>query len=135
MSTAGHEFNSEGVSGSPDDAVSSLLMLISKAVVGAMVEDWTAESLAQYHAARRGMPVLELPNYSILPDSPLEKRLMQQLIGPAHSLNELPGSVRDFVASMVSGTRVSEDAAVYGRVVWVSRGEVADPVLIITEGS
>ena len=134
MSSTGHEFGSEGVSGSPGDAASNVLRLIGQAVVGAMVEDWTAESLAQYEAARRGQPVLEIPNSSIRPGSALEQRLMQQLAGSAHSLGELPGNVRDFVASVVSGARVLEDEAAFSRVVWVASGKVADPVFILAGG-
>ena len=130
MSTTECEFNSEGVSGSAGDSVSSLLRLIGRAVEVALVEDWTAESLAQYQATRRGLPVLELPSDSIPPGSVLEKSLMQQLVGPAHSLGELPGNVRDFVASMVSGTKVWEEEGLSCRVVWVSSGQVADPVFI-----
>ena len=133
MSSTGHEFRPEGGSGSPENGVSSLLRLIGRAVVEAMVEDWTTESLEQYQAARRGLPVLELPNSSVLPGSVLEKRLMQQLVGSAHSLGELPGSVRGFVASVVSGTRVSEDEATSSRVVWVSRENVSNPVFIRTD--
>ena len=134
MSTTGCEHNPEGISGPGGDPASDLLRLIGRAVTAAIVEDWQAESLAQYLAARRGMPVLELPSDSVLPGSVLEKSLMQQLVGPEHSLGELPSNVRDFVASMVSGTRVTEEDAVSCQVVWVSSGRMADPVFVLPVG-
>ena len=108
-----------------------LLQLIGKGVLGAMVEDWAAESLEQYWTTGQGLPVRELPDDSISAGSVLQVRLMQQLAEVAHPLEDLSGVVRDFLALAVSGTRVFEDETVSCRVVWALRGAVADPVFVL----
>ena len=110
-----------------------LIELFSKVIAGAMLEDQDAESVELYRAAGFGTFVRELPDDSILARSPLQLRLMQQLAGSGGSLDALPDVVRDFLAVAVSGFRVKEDEAALCRVVWVSRGEVADPVFVLAE--
>ena len=95
-----------------DDPVPALLRLIGRAVLDAMVEDWTAESLERYGTAGQGLPLRELPDYSISAGSVLQMQLMQQLAGETHPLDDLSGGVRDFLALAVSGTRVLEDETV-----------------------
>ena len=114
-----------------DDPVPGLLQLIGKAVLVAMVEDWTAESLERLRTTGQGLPVRELPDDSISAGSVLQLRLMQQLAEVAHPLDDLSGAVRDFFALAVSGTRVLEDETISCRVVWASRGAVADPVFVL----
>ena len=114
-----------------DDPVPALLRLIGKAVLDAMVEDWTAESLERYWTTGQGLPVRELPDYSISAGSALQMQLMQQLAGETHPLDDLSGVVRGFLALAVSGTRVLEDETISCRVVWVDRGAVADPVFVL----
>ena len=102
-----------------NDPVPALLRLIGKAVLDAMVEDWTAESLEWFRATGQGLPVRELPDDSISAGSVLQMQFMQQLAGEAHPLDDLCGVVRDFLALAVSGARVLEDETVSCRVVWV----------------
>ena len=99
------------------------------------MEDRIAESLALYAEVGPGTSVRELPDDSILVSSPLQHQLMLQLAGAGHSLEDLSDIVRDFLALVVSGTRVLEDETVLCRVVWVSRGAVADPVFVRSEGA
>ena len=126
------EFDSSAGGRAPgDDPMLGLLQLIGKAVLGAMVEDRTAESLDRYRRTRQGLPVRELPDDSISAGSVLQIRLMQQLAEVAHPLDDLSGVVRNFLALAVSGTRVLEDETISCRVVWASRGAVADPVFVL----
>ena len=114
-----------------DDPVPALLRLIGRAVLDAMVEDWTAESLERFSTAGQGLLVRELPDDSISAGSVLQIRLMQQLAAVSHPLEDLSGVVRDFLALAVSGPRVLEDETISCRVVWVGRGAVADPVFVL----
>ena len=100
-----------------------------------MLEDSEAESLELYRQAELRASVRRLPDDSILTGSPLQLRLMGQLAGAGYALEELPGAVRDFLALMVSGTVVLEEETVLTRVLWVSRGEVADPVFVLRENA
>ena len=115
--------------------VPGLLRLIGKAVLDAMVEDWTAESLERYWTTGQGLPVRELPDDSISGGSVLQMQLMQQLVGENYPLDDLSGVVRDFFVQAVSGTRVLEDETVSCRVVWVSQGAAADPVFVLDRNS
>ena len=114
-----------------DDPVPALLRLIGKAVLDAMVEDWTAESLERFSTTGQGLLVRELPDDSISAGSVLQMQFMRQLAGETHPLDDLSGVVRDFLALTVSGTRVLEDETISCRVVWVGRGAVADPVFVL----
>ena len=130
------EFDSSAGGREPrDDPWLGPLQLIGKGVLGAMVEDWTAESLERYWTTGQGLPVRELPDDSISAGSVLQIRLMQQLAEVAHPLEDLSGVVRDFFALAVSGTRVLEDETISCRVVWASRGAVADPVFVLRGNS
>ena len=130
------EFDSSAGGREPgDDPTLGPLQLIGKGVLGAMVEDWTAESLERYWTTGQGLPVRELPDDSISAGSVLQIRLMQQLAEVAHPLEDLSGVVRDFFALAVSGTRVLEDETISCRVVWASRGAVADPVFVLRGNS
>ena len=100
-----------------------------------MVGDWTAESLERYWTTGQGLPVRELPDDSISAGSVLQIRLMQQLAEVAHPLEDLSDVVRNFFALAVSGTRVLEDETISCRVVWASRGAVADPVFVLRGNS
>ena len=128
------ESSTGGHPGAGGDPSSALLQLIGKAVLGAMLEDWTSESLALYREAGQGLPVRGLPNDSISAGSAMERQLMQQLAGGAYPLEELSDIVRDFLVLVVSGARVLEDETALCQVVWVSRGEVADPVFVLADG-
>ena len=114
-----------------EDTVPGLRQLMGRAVLRAMVEDWTVESLERYLRTGQGLPVRELPDDSISEGSVLQIRLMQQLAEFADPLEDLSGVVRDFFALAVSGTRVLEDETISCRVVWASRGAVADPVFVL----
>lgn len=114
--------------GAPANPGAELLRLISQAVLGAMVEDWTVESLELYRASEEIIAVRELPDDTIGRGSMLERQLMQWLAGEEYPVDGLAASVRDFLSLAVSGSRVLEDEAVFCRVVWVSRGGVAEPV-------
>ena len=129
------ESSGGGDPGLGGDPGSTLLQLIGKAVLNAMVEDWTAESLELYWKTGQELPVRELPDESISMGSVLQMQLMQQLAGEAYPLDERLDIVRDFLALMVSGTRVLEDEAISCRVVWVSQGAVADPVFVLDRSS
>ena len=124
----GEAVYSDEVRGAPADAGAELLRLISQAVFGAMVEDWTVESLELYRASEEIIAVRELPDDTIGRGSMLERQLMQWLAGEEYPVDGLAASVRDFLSLAVSGSRVLEDEAVFCRVVWASRGEVAEPV-------
>ena len=132
MSNREFEFPRGGLGG---DLIPGILQLVGKGVLGAMVEDWTAESLERYWTTGQGLPVRELPDNSISAGSVLQIRLMQQLAEVAHPLEDLSGVVRDFLALAVSGTRVIEDETVSCRVVWALRGAVADPVFVLRGNS
>ena len=67
--------------GGPADAGDGLLRLISQAVLGAMIEDWTAESVARYRASEEKIAARELPDDTITSGSALERRLMHWLAG------------------------------------------------------
>ena len=114
-----------------DDPVPALLQLIGKAVLGAMVEDWTTESLERYWTTGQGLSVRELPDDSISAGSVLQMQFMQQLAGETHPLDGLSAVVTDFLTLAVSGTRVLEDETVSCRVVWMDRGAVSDPVFVL----
>ena len=114
-----------------EDTVPGLRQLMGKAVLRAMVEDWTVESLERYLRTGQGLPVRELPDDSISEGSVLQIRLMRQLAGFPYPLEDLSRVVRDFFALAVSGTRVLEDETISYRVVWASRGAVADPVFVL----
>ena len=129
----GFESPGEGGAGFRGNPVSALRELFSQAIARAMLEDREAELLELYRGSGPGVSVRELPDDSILAGSPLQLRLMLQLAGPQRSLGELPDVVRDFLAVVVSGSRVLEDETGYCQVRWVSRGEVADPVFVLTE--
>ena len=95
------------------------------------MEDWTTDSLDLYWRTGLGTSLRELPDDSILIRSPRHRQLMQELVGSSCNPSELSGSVWDYFSSVVSGTRVLEDEIASCRVVWVSRGEVADPVFVM----
>ena len=100
-----------------------------------MVEDWTAESLVLYRETSLEASVWELPDDSITEGSALQRQLMQQLAGTDYPLDELSDIVKDFLALVVSGTRVLEDETVFCRVGWVSGDGLANPVFVLGEGS
>ena len=127
------EFESSAGGRAPgDDPVPGLLQLMGKAVLGAMLADWVAESMALVlWRDRQGLSVWDLPDALIPSRSLSQVRLMQQLAGVSHPLDGLSGVVRDFFALAVSGTRVIEDEIVSCRVVWASRGAVADPIFVL----
>ncbi len=81
------------------------------------------------------MLVRGLPDDSIPSRSALERQLAQQLAGDGHPLEELSYFFRDFLALVVSGTRVLEDQTAFRRLAWVARGEVADRVFVLSEGA
>ena len=78
-----------------DDPVPALLRLIGKAVLDAMVEDWTAESLERYWTTGQGLPVREVPDYSISAGSALMSRanigLRFLVASPVYSPRPSPG--------------------------------------------
>ena len=130
------EFGSSAGGREPgEDTVPGLRQLMGKAVLRAMVEDWTVESLERYLRTGQGLPVRELPDDWISEGSVLQIRLMGQLAGFGHPLEDLSRVVRDFFALAVSGTRVLEDETISYRVVWASRGAVADPVFVLRGNS
>ena len=119
---------SDELRGAAADSGDGILRLIGRAVSGALVEDWTIESLELYRASEEIIAVRELPDDTIGRGSMLERQVMQWLAGEEYPVDGLAASVRDFLSLAVSGSRVLEDEAVFCRVVWVSRGEVAEPV-------
>ena len=135
MSSREFESRFESSMGGGDDSGSGLLDLIGKAVLGAMLEDWTAQSLALYSNTGSGLPSRQLPDEGISAVSSLERQLMQQLAGAAYPLDELSNIVSEFLARMVSGTKVLEDEIASCGVVWISRGELADPMFVLAGGS
>ena len=117
-----------GLSGVAADDGVELLRLISQAVFGAMMEDWTAESLEQYWAAEGPVATRWLPDDTIASGTPLQRQLMRQLAGGG-SLEMFPlTGLTKFLSLAVSGSRVLEDETAFCRVAWVSSGEVAEPV-------
>ena len=124
----GEAVYSDEVRGAPADAGAELLRLISQAVFGAMIEDWTVESLELHRASEEIIAVRELPDDTIGRGSMLERQVMQWLAGEKYPVDGLVASVREFLSLVVSGSRVLEDETVFCRVVWVSTGEVAEPV-------
>ena len=138
MSSGESEFRSGDPGGGPPSSGESsgadLLALLARAVVTAMVEDWSDESLSPYGGMSVYAGDLSLPDSRIAAGSTLEFGLMQQLAGPGHPVEELSGSVRDFLALVVSGPRVLEDDVGICEVFWVSRGEVAEPVFTLSVG-
>ena len=124
----GEAVYSDELRGAATDSGDGILRLIGRAVSGALVEDWTIESLELYRASEEIIAVRELPDDTIGMGSMLERQLMQWLAGEEYPVDGLAASVRDFLSLAVSGSRVLEDEAVFCRVVWVSRGEVAEPV-------
>ena len=119
---------SDELRGAAADSGDGILRLIGRAVSGALVEDWTIESLELYRASEEIIAVRELPDDTIGRGSMLERQVMQWLAGEEYPVDGLAASVRDFLSLAVSGSRALEDEAVFCRVVWVSRGEVAEPV-------
>ena len=117
--------------GAPANPGTELLRLISQAVLGAMVEDWTVESLEVYRASEGIIVARPLPDDTIVRGSPLERQLIQQLAGENCPVDWLAANVRDFLSLAVSGSRVLDDETAFCRVVWVSRGEVAEPVFVL----
>ena len=119
---------SDELRGAAADSGDGILRLIGRAISGALVEDWTIESLELYRASEEIIAVRELPDDTIGRGSMLERQVMQWLAGEEYPVDGLAASVRDFLSLAVSGSRVLEDEAVFCRVVWASRGEVAEPV-------
>ena len=117
--------------GAPANPGAELLRLISQAVLGAMIEDWTVESLELYRAFEGPGAPRQLPDDTIGRESPLERELVQWLAGEQYPVDGLAASVRDFLSLVVSGSRVLEDKTAFCRVVWVSRGDVAEPVFVL----
>ena len=112
----------------PHDDGSDLFRRISLAVFEAIIEDWTAESLALYQATAAPVAIRQLPDDTIESGSALQYQLQGQLVG-GNARNSLPPpSVREFLCLAVSGSRVLEDETALCRVVWVASGEVAEPV-------
>ena len=130
-----HESPTAGGSGFSENPFSNVLRLFSEAIQGALVEDWTAQSLQLYQGTGKGLLVRGLPDDSIPPHSALERQLAQQLAGEGHPLDELSYFFRNFLALVVSGTRVLEDETAFRRLAWVARGEVADPVFVLSDGA
>ena len=124
----GEAVYSDELRGAAADSGDGILRLIGRAVSGALVEDWTIESLELYRASEEIIAVRELPDDTIGRGSMLERQVMQWLAGEEYPVDGLAASVRDFLSLAVSGSRVLEDEAVFCRVVWASRGEVAEPV-------
>ena len=116
---------------SPADVAAEVMRLIGGAVLGAMVEDWTVESLELYRAFEGPGAPRQLPDDTIGRESPLERELVQWLAGERYPVDGLAASVRDFLSLVVSGSRVLEDKTAFCRVVWVSRGDVAEPVFVL----
>ena len=116
---------------SPADVAAEVMRLIGGAVLGAMVEDWTVESLELYRAFEGPGAPRQLPDDTIGRESPLERELVQWLAGEQYPVDGLAASVRDFLSLVVSGSRVLEDRTAFCRVVWVSRGDVAEPVFVL----
>ena len=102
-----HESSAGGGSGSREDPRSVLFRLIGQAVLVAMVEDWTAESLVLYRETSLEVSVWELPDDSITEGSALQRQLMQQLAGTDYPLDELSDIVKDFLALVVFGDKGS----------------------------
>jgi hypothetical protein len=113
------------------DVGAEVMRLIGGAVLGAMVEDWTVESLELYRAFEGPGAPRQLPDDTIGRESPLERELVQWLAGEQYPVDGLAASVRDFLSLVVSGSRVLEDKTAFCRVVWVSRGDVAEPVFVL----
>ncbi|MDE2959449.1 MAG: hypothetical protein OXU28_05285 [Chloroflexota bacterium] len=108
-----------------------LFRQISQAVFGAIVEDWTAESLELYRTTQGTMPLHVLPDDTIEKGSRLENQMIDQLAGGHLRPAETPAGVRDYLFLAVSGSKVLEDESALCRVVWVSSGEVAEPVFTL----
>ena len=117
----------------PADPGDGILLLISRAVHEAMYEDWTVESLQLYEASVAAVAARELPDDTIERGSALESELMRGLAGEEYWLGLLSANVRDFLSLAVSGSRVLEDETAFCRVVWVTRGEVAEPVFVLAD--
>ena len=120
-----------GLSGVAADEGVELLRLISQAVFGAMMEDWTNESLTLYQTTGGTMPLRVLPDDTIGRGSQLESQLVDQLAGGHRLPAETPAIVRGYLSLAVSGSKVLEDESALCRVVWVSNGEVAEPVFTL----
>ena len=119
---------SGGSRGARADDGAELLRLISQAVFGALIEDWTVESVEFYRAFEGIVAARQLPDDTIEPGSATELRLVQWLGGEQHPLERLDAGVRDFLALVVSGSSALEEETAFCRVVWVKRAEVAEPV-------
>ena len=119
---------SRGSRGASADDGAELLRLIGQAVFGALIEDWTIESVEMYRASEGMVAARQLPDDTIETGSATELRLMQWLGGEQHPLERLDASVRDFLALVVSGSSALEEETAFCRVVWVKRAEVAEPV-------
>ena len=134
MSSVEPDFRYDGPEGGapgPAEDPGGVLHLIGRAVELAMYEDWTGESLRSYNRMPPAFGMRSLPDDTITAGSALERRLIQRLAGGGHRVDELSGSVRGFLALVVSGTRILEDETPCCQVVWVSRGEVAEPVFVL----
>lgn len=113
----------------PSDDGSDVFRRVSQAIFEAIIEDWTAESLALYQATAAPVAIRQLPDETIESGSARQNQLQGQLVGGRGGLNSLqPPSVREFLSLAVSGSRVMEAETALCRVVWVSSGEVAEPV-------
>ena len=84
--------------GAPANPGAELLRLISQAVLVAMVEDWTVDSLELYRAFEGPGAPRQLPDDTIGRESPLERELVQWLAGEQYPLDGLAASVRDFLS-------------------------------------
>ena len=112
----------------PSDDGSDLFRRVSQAIFEAIVEDWTAESLALYQATAAPVAIRQLPDDTIESGSSLQYQAKVQLVGGSAGNLHQPLSVQGFLSLAVSGSRVLEDETALCRVVWVSSGEVAEPV-------
>ena len=112
----------------PQDDGSDVFRRVSQAIFEAIIEDWTAESLALYQATAAPVAIRQLPDDTIESGSPRQNRLQGQLVGGSAWNSLQPPGVREFLSLAVSGSRVLEDETALCRVVWVSSGEVAEPV-------
>ena len=115
----------------PAGAGAALLHLIGQAVLAAMIEDWTVESVEGYRASGGIVADRQLPDDTIEPGSATQRRLMQWLAGELYPVDYLAASVRDFLSLTVSGSGVLEEETALCRVVWVRRGEIAEPVFFL----
>ena len=119
--------------GGPEFRAEEILRLMSLAVFGAIVEDWTVESVELYRASGEAATARRLPDNTIGSGSRLERQLMERLVGGKYPVDWLPTSVRDFLSLTVSGSRVLEGETAFCQVAWVSRGGLAEPVFTLLD--